>query len=306
MFWLNFKRIARSGLLNFIRNGVVSLSAILVMTITLFVIALVILTSAVLNQSLQSIRDKVDVNVYFYNSALEQEVLDLKTKLEGLAEVQYVEYISSNDVLANYLERHKDDEAALQVIEELDNENPFGPILNIKAKETSQYKSVAEFLDTNYSGEQSIVEEVNYNENKEVIEKLSQIIDAGEKLGAILTILFVIISILITFNTIRLALFISKEEIHIMKLVGADRTYIRGPFMITGSLYGVFASLVTLILFFPFTYWLGPFTDRAFGVNVFRYYSESFFDIFLVIFASGILLGVISSFLAVTKYLKSK
>lgn len=304
MLMLNLKRIFRTGFVQFWRNGVVSLSAVLVMIITLFVISSVIFSSALLKQSLVAIENKVDVNVYFVTEAQESEVLAVKTAVEKLEEVDFVTYISRDVALENFRERHKGDRATLEALSELD-ENPLGAVLNIKAKEPSQYEGVANYLEQNYPAGVSVVERVNYFQNKNAINQLGQIIDAGEKLGAIVTILFIIISILITLNTIRLAMFISKDEINVMKLVGASSNFITGPFLVTGAMYGIVSSVLTLIILWPVTFWLGPITERLFvETNIFQYYISSFGEMFLIIVGSGIFIGSISSFLAIKRYLR--
>jgi cell division transport system permease protein len=306
MLMLNLKRIFRTGFVQFWRNGVVSLSAVLVMIITLFVISSVIFSSALLKQSLVAIENKVDVNVYFVTEAVEGDILNVKTAIEELPEVEFVTYISRDVALENFRERHQGDQKTLDALDELD-ENPLGAVLNIKAKEPSQYEGVANFLEQNYPlGEGlSIVERVNYFQNKQAIDQLGQIIDAGEKLGAIITIIFIIISILITLNTIRLAMFISKDEINVMKLVGASSNFITGPFLVTGAMYGIVSSVLTLIILWPVTFWLGPITQRLFvETNIFEYYISSFGEMFLIIVGSGIFIGAISSFLAIKRYLR--
>lgn len=308
MLWINIKRILKTGFVQFWRNGVVSLSAVLVMIITLFVIGLVIFTSALLTRSLSAIEDKVDINVYFTTLATEPEVLKVKQAIETLPEVAYVSYVSPEEALNNFRDRHQNDEKTLEALNELSS-NPLGAVLNIKAKEASQYEGVATFLDQNYptAVDGSIIERVNYFQNKQAIDRLGQIIDAGERLGAIITILFIAISIVITLNTIRLAMYISKEEISVMKLVGASSRYITGPFLITGAMYGLVSSIITLIIFWPFTFWLGPITERFFvDVNIFEYYISSFGELFLIIVGSGIVIGSISSLLAIKRYLKVK
>lgn len=307
MMWINLKRVLKTGFIQFWRNGVVSLSAVLVMVITLFVIGTILFTSALLTQSLDTIKDKVDINVYFINDATESDVQSVQKAIEGLPEVAFVEYVSSEDSLRAFIERHKNDQKTLEALEELD-ENPLGAVLNIKAKETSQYESVANYLDQNYPAgvEGSIVERVNYFQNKEAIEKLSEVISAGQKLGSVVTILFIIISIIITLNTIRLAMYISRDEIHVMKLVGANRSYITGPFVVTGAMYGVVAAILTLIIFWPTTFWLGDTTRQFFGTSIFEYYISSFGQMFLIIFGSGIIIGTVSSYLAIKRYLRTK
>src|SRR3989344_723653 len=232
-------------------------------------------------------------------------VLVIKKSLESLSEVGVVEYVSSEQALDNFKTRHKDDQLTLQALEELGT-NPLGAALNIQAKQTSQYESIARFLEgasVLSADGQNIIDKVNYNQNKIVIDRISKIIIATERIGFIVTLLLVIMSIIITFNTIRLTIYISKEEISVMRLVGASNKYVRGPFVVEGMIYGLVSGLVTLIVFLPLTYYLGSFSEKLFGLNMFDHYLGNFFSISFIILSSGVFLGVVSSYLAVRRYL---
>lgn len=306
MLSLNLKRIIKSGGQNFSRNGFVSLAAVLIMTITLVVFSTILFASALLNQSLVEIQKKVDVNVYFMPTATEEAVQQVKTELERRDDVEYVEYVSREQALENFQFRYRNDPDVLEALFELE-ENPLGAILNVKAKESSQYEGIAAYLDQSYPTgvPESIVSEVNYNENKEIIERLSRFIDAGQRLGGIVTVLFILISIIITFNTIRLAMYISRDEIKVMRLVGATSSYISGPFIVTGILYGIVSSLLTLATLYPLTLWTGKVTVDFFsGINIAQYYVSHFGQFFLMIFFSAIFIGAVSSYIAVKKYLR--
>ena len=147
------------------------------------------------------------------------------------------------------------------------------------------------------------MDKINYHQNKLVIDRLNTIISSAHRLGFLLTLLFIIISVNITFNTIRLTIFISKEEIGVMQLVGASKMRVRGPFMIEGAIYGIIATIVTLIFFWPTTAWLGRNMTDFFGLDLYNYFLSNFFQIFAIVLLSGIILGVISSALAVRRYL---
>ena len=306
MFWINIKRVFRTSFVSFWRNGFVSLASVLVMVITLFVIGLLIFTGALLSASLLQLKDKVDVNVYFVTGAPEESILALKRSVEALPEVASVEYISRDEALAAFRGRHENDQLTLQALDELGN-NPLGAALNIKAKETSQYETIADFLKNQNSLSPSgtpIIDKVNYYQNKNAIDQLTRIIAASQKLGLAVAILFGIISILITFNTIRLAIYTAREEVSVMRLVGASSMYIRGPFVVSGLMYGLIAAIITLILFYPLVVWLGPVTADFFGgINLGSYYFHNFIQMFLIIVGSGMSLGALSSYLAVRKYL---
>lgn len=306
MLMTNLKRILRAGVAQFYRNGFVSLASVLMMTVTLFVIGSVVFLSALLTSSLDALKDKVDVNVYFQTGAAEEEILALAKQLRALPEVKEVQYVSREEALANFKARHEGDELTLQALSELP-ENPLGAVVNIRAKEPSQYEGIASFLkgDTALSaGASRIIDEVNYYDNKDAIDRLARISDSAEALGFGVTIVLIIVSVIIAFNTIRLAIYTSREEIGVMRLVGASNKYIRGPFVIAGILYGVVSALITLAAFYPLSFYLGDATASFFsGLNVFRYYLNHFGEFFLIIAGSGSVLGALSSFWAVRRYL---
>ena len=306
MFWTKVKRVIKAGFINFWRNGWVSLATVLVVIITLFSIGSLIFAKAILSSTLAQIQDKVDVSVYFKTDADEQDILALKSKLEKTGEVKSVEYISSEQALENFKERHKDNALIMQSLEELES-NPLGAVLNVKAKETSQYESIAKSLESSsgLSAETSIIDKINYYQNRVVIDRLTKILDSTKRLGIIISIILIIISLLVTFNTVRLAIYSSREEIGIMRLVGASGKFVSGPFVIEGIMHGIIASIVTMALFYPCTLWLGKMTQNFFGgINIFEYYVSNFVQLFLIILGTGIILGAISSFIAVRRYLK--
>lgn len=305
MFWTDVRRIARSGFKNFTRNGTVSLASVLVITITLCVVMGLLYFQAVLNYSLTQIKDKVDVTVYFTTSAKEANITEIKTSLEALPEVASATYISAEQALTTFRERHANDFLTLQALDEL-KDNPLGASLNVKAKDPSQYESIVKFFEEdNALGKQSssIIEKINYNQNKVIIDRLNQVIDGARALGFLITLLLAIVSVLITYNTVRLAIFISREEIAVMRLVGASNKYIRGPFVFEGVVCGVIAAFSTTILFYPFSLWLGNRMSGFLGLNLFDYYMTHVIGLFFILLLAGIFLGALSSVIAIRKYL---
>lgn len=307
---LSIRRIIRAGFINFWRNSFVSLASIVVMVITLFVVGSLIFVNAMLESSLVQIKDKVDVNVYFLTDAPEESVLAVKSSLETLPEVTGVDYVSRETALENFRERHVDDQVALQALDEL-GDNPLRASLRVKASDPAFYESIAAFLEgdpnelTAGVANAPVISKVNFNENRTAIERLTEIITSMETFGLVLSATLIAASILITFNTVRLAIYTARDEIAVMRLVGASHAYIRGPFVFEGIMYGAIAGIVTLVLFYPLTLWLGPETERFFGnINIFSYYTANFGSIFVTIMGAGVLLGSLSSFLAVKKYLK--
>lgn len=304
--WVDVKRVARYGFIGFFRNAFVSLAAIVILTITLFVISMLMITGAALNETLSQITNQVDVNVYFLTTAEEEDIIAVKTQLEALPEVASVAYTSRDQALSDFRERYKNDQLTLQALDELED-NPLGASLAVRANQTDQYETIARFLDTipAATSESPIIEKVNFFQNKTAIDRLSEIIKTSRRIGIATIIFLVAASVLIAFNTIRLAIYTARDEIGVMRLVGAGPWYVRGPFVISGVLYGLVSGIVVLLILYPLTLWMGPASERFFGTfNTFDYFLGSFPLIFLVVVGSGIVLGALSSYLAVHRYLK--
>jgi len=303
--WLTAKRVARYGLIGFIRNGFVSLSAVLIMTITLLVAAALIVSSAALQSVLQQLTQKVDVTVYFTTNASDDQIQQLTNSLKALPEVASVTYVSRDQALAAFQARHANDQLTMQALQEL-GDNPLGSSLEIRAKDPSQYESIAKFLDSQQNTTAgSAIDKVNFFQNKAAIDKLSQIISTTKEIGLAVAIVFGLASLLIAFNTIRLAIYTARDEIGVMNLVGASNWYVRGPFMIAGVLYGVISGIVVLLILYPIAVWLGPGSQQFLGTfNVYTYFTSNFIPIFAIVMGSGIALGALSSYLAVRRYLR--
>lgn len=301
----NTRRIIKNGFVSFKRNGFVSLSSILVVTITLSVLCSLLFLRAILNKTLDDIKNKVDVTIYFAQTAPEQKILDLKLQIEKLSEVDSTKYVSSEEVYDRFKAKYSNDTVIKQVLDILGG-NPLGSELSIKAKNPSHYQSIVDFLDSDTiksGGYNQYISKVNYFQNKDIIDRLNTLINGAGKLGTVVTLVLAIISIIITFNTIRLAIYIARDEIGIMKLVGANDSYIRGPFMVTGAIYGVISAVLTLLIFWPVSKALGNNMTVFLGIDMWEYYTANFWQIFFIFLFTGIFLGVISSFLATRKYL---
>jgi cell division transport system permease protein len=305
--WLTTKRVARYGFIGFFRNGFVSLSAVFIMTITLFVVSALIIGNAALSSVLHNLTNQVDVTVYFIPNTNEDQIAQISQSLKALPEVASIAYVSSDEALARFQARHQNDQITLQALQELDD-NPLGASLEVRAKDTSQYEAIAQYLSAQQAsgaGAGATIEKVNFAQNKTAIDRLTHIIQTSRTLGLAIMIILALASILIAFNTIRLAIYTSREEIGVMNLVGAEHWYVRGPFMVAGVLYGVVSGIIVLLLLYPITAWLGSASEKFLvSFNTFTYYTSSFAFLFFVVMLSGIVLGSLSSFLAVRRYLQ--
>ena len=300
------RRIMRAGFVGFWRNAYVSLASVFVITVALFVIGSTMFLDQLLTTSLSTLQQKVDINVYFVPTASQDDIDAIRTAVGALPDVATVTYTSREDALEEYRARNQNDEIAMQALAELDD-NPLGANLAIQAKETSQYESIARFLEEKreLAAQQTpVIDEINYARNKESIDALTAIIGAVEQASFAVMIVLIVAAILITFNTIRLAIYTAREEISIMRLVGASNMFIRGPFMLQGVMYGFVAGVFSLLIFYPILVWLGPLTESFFEFNLFTYFVSNFSYIFGVLIGIGVVLGLVSSLLAVARYLR--
>lgn len=310
---MEIKRMMVSGWKNFARGGAVSAATVLIMTVTLSIIGALIFLSALLSFTLNTIKDKVNVSVYFVTTASESEILAVKDRLENLPQVDSVTYTSSDEALVAFRERHANDQLTLQSLDELGG-NPLDASLVILAKDPSAYEGIVNFLEASPTlsaglssqGGASIIDRINYAQNKDVIDRLSLAIQATRTVGFAVVIIFAIASILIAFATIRLAIYTAKDEIAVMRLVGASNAYVQGPFIITGIITGIIAAILVLLILAPATWYVGAKTSVWFGgFNLASYYSNNFAPIFFILMGSGIALGAVASVFAIRKYLKA-
>lgn len=306
MFWINLKRILSSGWINFKRNGLVSSASVLVTTVTLSVVTALFLFHTVLSNTLASLQDKVDVSVYFTVDTPEDRIIALQESLEKMPEVATVTYTSADNQVTEFRDRHANDYLTVQALDEI-GDNPFGGMLRITAKDVTRYESIANILegDGQLARDNAlIIERINYSQNKEVIDRLNRLVTDARQLGLIITTILAAVSVIIMYTTVRLTIYMSREEIGIMRLVGASTGYIRAPFLVEGMLYGFFAWLLTQVLFFGLTYFITTHATDILGIDMFAYYGSHFMSVAMVVLVIGIGLGVLSSALAVRKYLK--
>lgn len=295
-------RIIKYGLQGFWRNGWLSTTTILIMVLALLVFESLIIFNILTETARQSVQDKIDISVYFKLDAPEDDILKIKNSLETLSEVKSVEYISRDKAMVIFQERHKDEELISQALNELE-ENPLAASLNVKANNPEEYSAIAGHLD-NDSLKNSI-SKVTYAQNAVVIDRLTKIINVSKKAALILTIFLAFIAAVGTFNTIRLAIYSNREEIGILRLVGASNLFVRGPYMVEGVIYGLIAALLSVLILAPIVYFAAPYIEIfVSGSNLWDYFISNLAKLFGYQMIFGVALGGVSSFIAIRKYLK--
>jgi len=295
-------RILKYGFQNFWRNGWLSTATVVVMALALLLFQGLILFDVITSTAVSSIQDKIDIAVYFTRTTTEDEILNIQRSLKDLDEVKSADYISSEEALKRFKEDHKDDSTINQALTEL-SENPLLASLNIKANNPNDYPVIDAYLSSDsFAGK---VEKVTFGQNRTAIERLSKIIDTVNKVGLAFTLFIAFTACLVAFNTIRLAIYSNREEIGIMKLVGASNMFTKGPYLISGILYGIVGALVALLLAAPFINFASPYFSRLIPeMNLEAYFYSNFSSLFIYLLAFGVVLGITSSWVAIRRYLK--
>lgn len=295
-------RILKYGFQLFYRHGWLTVATVTVMVIALMVYQSLILFGVVSDTATVSLRDKIDIAVYFKTTAVEDDIFNIEKSLKGLPEVKEVEYVSREKALEIFKETHKDDPNINQALAELDG-NPLRASLNIKANDTNDYPTIAAYLEN--EGFESVVEKVTYSQNKLAIDRLNKLVDTMQRIGFAITIFLAFAASLVAFNTIRLAIYSSREEIGIMRLVGAANIFIKGPYLFSGILYGAAGALVTVILAIPAINFASPYFQTFIPeMNLASYFYQNLASLFLYLLVFGAGLGIVSSWVAIRRYLK--
>jgi len=298
----SFKRIFISGWQNFKRQSGFSLATIIIMIMVVSLATFIFLFRETAGSLIDDLEASVDLRVYFDKDLSAEELMEIRGELAAVPEIKSFEYVSREEALHAFTDRHKDNPVIMESLEEV-AVNPLSASLNINAEEPSYYAGIASFLE-NSSFSESIAK-IDYGQKALAIEKLFSITSTISQAGIILGLILVLLVMIIIFNTAKLAIYNSEEEIEIMKLVGASNHFVRGPFLVQGAICGFLATLIALLLFTGILYSISPkLMVLSSGLDLFTCFVNNFFIILGIQLLVGVGLGIVSSWLAVRKYLR--
>ncbi len=303
MSLVSFFRITKMGLTNFRRNLWLAAASTLIMTITLIILSVLSLLFVITSSSVHTIQERVDISAYFKNGLAESQIFVVRDQLKQDQRIAEVRYVSADEALAQFKETHKNDELISDAVKEL-NENPLPATLQIKAKNLEDYPAIADTL--NSDKYKSSIEKVNFEDNRVLISRLNNLLKFIITFGIILIAVFSSIAVLVIFNTITLTIYNRREEVEIMRLVGATNWYIRGPFIVEALIYSLLATIITSALLFPVYSGLLPKISHYLTSSGYSFDGNLGLFAALVIaqLAIAFVLSTISSLLAMRRYLR--
>lgn len=300
----SFVRVLKFGLLNFWRNPWLSLATTFIFSVTLFIISSFFFLNLITDRATSAIEDKMDINVTFKEETTDEDIFNLQDQLSQLSAVKSITYISKEEAIEVWQNLPLTERVKQLVTPE---KNPLPRSLQIKATTPDDLDKIGNFL--SLKKWEPIIREggISYQKNKLILQRLNNITKFVKKIGFILAGIFLAISILVIFNTLRLNIISRKDEIEIQRLVGATNWFIQGPFLIEGILYGFLATIISTLLMYFFIRFTTPMVAKYLGdvsLDLHQFFVSNLVGIFFVQFLIGIFIGSLCSLISVKKYLK--
>lgn len=300
---ISFVRIIKFSVQDLCRNIWLSLVTVIILVLALFTVNMLLVVKVVGQTAIDAIKDKIDINLSLRATADESSILELKAQIEAMPEVREATYISKAEALTSFQEKNKDNPEVLEALRVL-GKNPLSPSLVIKAKNLDDFDNLTGKLN---SLENNIIESRNFTNYKSMLEKIDSITNKVSDAGLALSAIFILITVLVVFNSIRVTIYTHRKEIGIMRLVGASHWFIQMPYMISGLIYTIIGIGTIMLIFYPFLSLLQPYLEAFFvgySINIFRYFYSNMALIFGVQFLIAGTINMIASLLAVRKYSK--
>jgi cell division transport system permease protein len=306
---ITLSRVIRTGMVNFVRNAWLAVAAMAVMVVTLTIVLFSIITNATFNNTITQITNKIDISVYLEDTVTPKQRDNLLADLQHLPNVKEVKYLSKEQALQNYKAQNTNNPELLMAVSETDN--PLPATIQLKPRDLNKIQDIKNFLATpNIEKLQS--DEPSYSgDRKQAIDKITHATNILREAGVGAVLIFAIISVLIIFNTIQMAIFNRRDELTIMRLLGASTWYIRGPFVVETIIYGIFSALLSVFiinsLFVAASSALQASSLGLLDISYANtYFRGHFWWLLTMQLSVGILIGAVSSVIATRRYLKFK
>ncbi|MEA3449972.1 MAG: permease-like cell division protein FtsX [Patescibacteria group bacterium] len=299
--FLSIIRIIKFSLQDIGRNIWLSLVTVIILILSLFTVNMLLVVKVIGDTAVDAVRDKIDINLFLKSESGEEDILSLKTKLANLDEVKEVNYISKQAALENFRKTHANNPEILESLREIGN-NPLTPNLIIRPNSLDEFDNLINKINT---FDDEIIESRNFTNYKIMLNKINFITEKVSKAGLFLSTIFLFITILVVYNSVRVAIYTHRREITIMRLVGASKWFIQMPFLLSGIIYTLFGLIAVMGLFYPFLTLLQPYLETFFvgyNVNLIQYFYGQAHIIFGLEFIAVAFVNIIASHLAVRKY----
>ncbi len=300
---IKLARVFREGVQNFYRDKWLTLATVTVMFLSLYLVGIAIFLGFGVLHVINSVENRINVSMYFDFTVPEEKIFEIKKAIEdkSIEQIQSVTYISRDQAIKDFVEREGDSQEIKDALEMI-GDNPLPASLVITAGDAASYEKINAYIQQEYK---DYLMETSYEKNKIVIDEIHNAIVFGRNVGIVIGILFAIIAVLVTLNTIRMSLYAHRQEFEIMRLVGASNLYLKMPPLVEGVLYGLSSAIIASIFLIITIFSLDPFTRKMMhNVDLSSIYGMTIIQVIAVILVLGVSLGFISSYIAIHRYLE--
>lgn len=307
---ITLSRIIKTGLVNFARNAWLAIAAMAVMTVTLTIVLFSLITNATFANTIAQITDKIDVSVYLKDGVSVSDRNNLISGIKKLPNVKGVAFLSKDEVLAKYRQQNANNQEVLSAISSTDN--PLPETIKVKPYDLNKIQDIRDYLTKPENSKLQTEDSPSYSgDRKAAIDKITHATNIIRQVGIFSVIIFAVISVLIIFNTIQMAIFNRRDELTIMRLLGASTWFIRGPFVVENIVYGIFSAILSVVII-KVLFMLASSALQASSLGLLdinyasTYFNGHLWQLLTIQLAVGILIGAASSVVATQRYLKFK
>jgi len=303
-------RIIRTGMLNFVRGLWLALAAMAIMIITLTIILFSLIANATFGHTVDQIANQVDVSVFLKDTITDAQAQQFVSSIRKQPDVKRVEYLNKQQAQANFIKQNNGNETLQSAV--IETGNPIPATIHVYPRNLNDISNISKFLTKAQYQDLQTAGSPSYNgDRKKAIDNITHATNILRRAGVAAVIIFALISVLIIFNTIQMAIFNRRDELQIMRLLGASTSFIRGPFVVESIIYGILSAVVSVLLINAlFVTASSSLQATSFGLLDISY-SQSFFEshywlLLTIQLGLGILIGAASSVIATRRYLKFK
>jgi len=300
-FLLSLGRIIKFSFQDIIRNIWLSLITIMILILTLLSVNLLLAVRAISSAAVGTVKEKIDINLYLRTTAEHDNIMVLKAKVGSLSGVKEVRYVSQDEALSVFRHDHQNEPQIIEALKELDK-NPLTPSLVIKPQNSDDFNDLINELN---KIEDPIIESRNFEDHRLMLAKINNITKKVSDTGFAVSLIFIFITLLVIYNTVRVAIYTHRSEIAIMRLVGGSNWFVKGPFLVSGVIYSLLSMLIVVFVFLLFLNLLQPYLETFFtgySFNIITYFSNNFWYIFGLEFLIASLVNMVASLVAASKY----
>lgn len=298
---LSLYRIIKFSFQDIVRNIWLTIITVTILLLALFSINMLITVRLISDNAVSAVKEKINISLYLKADTPETEIIALKNKIGGFDKVKSVTYISKQSALDSFREKYKNNQSVLVALKEL-GRNPLSPSLTISPKDFNNSNLLINELKML---DNQIIESRDFSDNTVILSKINNITKRINEVGLLIIALFIATSLLVVYNTIRVAIYTHRAEIEIMRLVGASNFFVYMPYICSAFVYSLFSILIIIAVYYPFLSLLQPYLEVFFmdySINVLAYFVNNFFLIFGAQFLVILIINILTTWLAVRKY----